>query len=210
MRGKCKSFCVCVCVNVCVHVCWFLELKKTWLMDHSRNFIQGTWDSVLRASHVTWDADSRHLYSWAPRGLWPLSHPLIENLHTKLLQVYLSWLRATGRLVGSVTESGHAGIISNHFSISICRDHHSFWPHIRPSNRAPHWKTTTGRPRTYWTRPCHTSSGATGVRGQSIWWPFWPAGHHTTLVWVQGTNPPLKWLVSFFPNLNSLPTKSEI
>ena len=99
---------------------------------------------------------------------------------------------------------------SKHFSISICRNHHSFWPHIRPSNRAPHWKTTTGRPGTYWTRPCHTSSGATRVRGQSIWWPSWPAGHHTTLVWVQGANPPLKWLTSFFPNLNSSPTKSEV
>lgn len=43
MKGKCKkllSLCVYVCVNVCVYVCWFLELKKTWLIDHSRNFMQ--------------------------------------------------------------------------------------------------------------------------------------------------------------------------
>ena len=200
--------CVCVCVNVCVHVCWFLELKKTWLTDHSRNFIQGIWDCLQSLTRPVRCAQGTFILELlAACGPSPVP---VENLPTRLLQVYLYWLRATGRLVGSVTESGHAGMISNHFSVSICRNHHSFWPHIRPSNRAPHWKTTTGRARTYWTRPCHTSSGATGVRNQSIWGPFWPAGHHTTLVWFQGTNPPLKWLISFFPNLNSSPTKPEI
>ena len=38
--------------------------------------------------------------------------------------------RATGQLVGSVTVSGHAGVITNHFSLYIFRNHHSFWPHV--------------------------------------------------------------------------------
>ena len=116
------------------------------------------------------------------------------SLPTDLLRICLSWLRATGRLVGRVTESGHAGMIPNRFSLSICRNHHSFWPHIRPSNRAPHWKTPTGRPRTYWTRPRQVLLGSeVGVSDDLL-----TAGHHTTLVWFQGTNP-LKWLISFFP-----------
>ena len=208
MKGKCESFFLCVCMCECVCACVLVfrteENMANWLQQklHSGN---------LRLSlepHTSREMRSRHLHSWAPHGMWPFSRPNWEPAHKT--PVGLSFLTEDDWQAGWKCHRVWSCMIPNHFSLSICRNHHSFWPHISPSNRAPHGKTTTGRARTYWTRPCHTSSGAAGVRGQIIWGPFWPAGHHTTLVWFQGTNPPLKWLISFFPNLNSSPTKPEI
>lgn len=186
---------------LCVHVCWFLELKKTWLIDHSRNFMQGIWDSVLRASHVPWDA-LRHLHSESPRGMWPFSHPTqlqaCPQISCRFL--FLDCGRPAGWWEGS--QSDHAGMIPNRLSLHL-QEPSLILDLISGLVTEPlHWKTPTGRPRTCWTRLIRCYWGQRSEASDDLLTSR-PPQH-----WSDSRNQSSE-MADFFPNLNSSPTKPE-
>ena len=178
---------------MCVHVCWFLELKKTWLIDHSRNFMKGIWDSVFRASHVPWDALKAPSFLSSPQHVALLPAQLRACPQISCGFVFRDYGRPAGWWEGSqslvmlawsptVSPSPSAGTITHSDLISGLVTE----PHTGKLQQEGPEPTEQDLVRCYW-----------GQRSEYLM-TFWPAGHHTTLVWFQGTNP-LKWLISFFP-----------
>lgn len=142
--------------------------------------------------HMSHEMRSRHLHSWAPRGMWPFSHPSCKPAHRSPAD--FSFLTAGDRQAGgkghslimlawslTVSLSPFAGTITHSDLISGLVTE----PYTGKLQQEGPEPAEQDLIRCYW-----------GQRSEYLM-TFWPAGHHTTLVWFQGTNP-LKWLISFF------------
>lgn len=113
------SFCVCVCV------CTGRTGKKNTANWTQRILHSGNQTLFLKS--LTFRIKWRLQGNFMPvllHGTLSLSHPMTENPHTRLLQVYPSWLRALQRWEKNLSLPPHCNWLA-------CRKCHSVWSHWR-------------------------------------------------------------------------------